>query len=415
MKSLFNLYDYVRAIADACDFVDTRVVNHHRMVAYLALMIGENIGLTETELQNIYFAGLMHDIGAFSLKERLELIENETPGANDHAFIGAGVLSQAMPFKEIAEIIRYHHVPWNSGEGAKFLDKEVPTFSHIIYIADRIVVMLKVEEDILKQTNEIYKKIELNKNAVFISELVEAFFNIKDYEYIWLNLIHIPNKQHILKFIGVQEQKLDLDDILKISETFSKVIDFRSPFTANHSSGVAAVSEKMAEIIGFSEDECKQMRIAGNLHDLGKLAVNNDILEKPGRLNNTEFNFVRSHTYFTFKILEKISGFETINTLASFHDEKLNGRGCPFHLKANEISLGSRIMALADVFVAITENRPYRKGMEKEKVIEILNNMAKNNFLCSYCVSTALKNYGILNEIRIKAQKESFSIYKSLI
>src|SRR5690606_8284531 len=114
---------------------------------------------------------------------------------------------------------------------------------------------------------------------------------------------------------------LNLDELIKLSEVFAYIIDFRSPFTANHSLGVAQVARKLAELAGFSENECKMMLIAGYLHDIGKLAISNEILEKPEKLETDEFNIIKSHVFYTYRTLESIKEFETINIWASLHHE----------------------------------------------------------------------------------------------
>lgn len=200
---------------------------------------------------------------------------------------------------------------------------------------------------------------------------------------------------------------LDTDEVINLTKIFAGIIDFRSPFTANHTAGVAKTAEKLAEIAGFSETECKMMLVAGYLHDLGKLAVRNDVLEKPSKLDVEEFNIIRSHTYYTYRLLQPIKEFETINSWASYHHEKLNGKGYPFHLDDKNLSLGSRIMAVADIFTAITEDRPYRKGMPDEQTFNILNSMVKDRSICPYVVSILMDNFDLIYEIRKEAQHEA--------
>jgi HD-GYP domain-containing protein (c-di-GMP phosphodiesterase class II) len=156
------------------------------------------------------------------------------------------------------------------------------------------------------------------------------------------------------------------------------------------------------------------MLIAGYLHDLGKIAVPSEILEKPSKLDIEEFNVMRSHTYYTYRVLNKIKALQTITEWAAFHHERLDGTGYPFRLKGNELSLGARIMAVADVFTASSEDRPYRSGMEKEKVINILKSMAKNNALCPNVTDVILRNFDAINSSRIVAQEKSQKDYENV-
>ncbi|MGC8574942.1 MAG: HD-GYP domain-containing protein [Caldisericum sp.] len=154
------------------------------------------------------------------------------------------------------------------------------------------------------------------------------------------------------------------------------------------------------------------MEIAGYLHDLGKLAVPKEILEKPDKLSTEEFNVVKSHTYYTYRILSCIPNFETINRWASFHHERLDGSGYPFRLSAFDLPLGSRIMAVADVFTALTEDRPYRAGMDVDKALKIIENMSQNNILDVYTVQLLKKNIAKVNEARIYSQTEALREYE---
>ncbi len=414
MESLINMFDLVFCLTNTGDLISNEISNHHKKVAYLAFRIAEKFGLTKEQQREIFLAGLLHDVGAFSTEERLELLENETPNINDHAFIGAKIIEGFKPLKDTANIIRYHHIPWDDGKGREFCGNKVPLSSHILHLADRIVVLIDSRQEIIGQAKGICEKIESFSNSKFMPELVDAFLSASKYEYIWLDLMYAPLMEIVPSMMNFEEEFIDLDEVIHLSEIFASIIDFRSPFTANHSSGVAAVAEKLAFLCGFSENECKMMLIAGYLHDLGKLAINNEILEKPGKLEVEEFNAIRSHTFYTYRTLQVIKGFETINIWASYHHERLNGKGYPFHLSAEDIPLGSRIMAFADTFTAITEDRPYRKGMEKERVLKVIENLVNNNSLCPYVFSILMENFDLLDAARTQAQKRSNIKYDSI-
>jgi len=233
---------------------------------------------------------------------------------------------------------------------------------------------------------------------------VDAFISMSEHDYIWLDIAYKPLLYILPNIVSLEILDLEIDEIIKLTKIFANIIDFRSPFTANHSAGVAKTAEKLAELSGFSKNECNMMLVAGYLHDLGKLAMRSEVLEKPSKLSAEEFNEIRSHTFYTYRLLQTIKGFETINIWASLHHEKLNGKGYPFNLTAKSIPLGSRIMAVADIFTAITEDRPYRKGMTKEQVITVLNSMVNNQSISSYVVSILIDNFDLINDVRKEAQ-----------
>ncbi|MEW6244844.1 MAG: HD domain-containing phosphohydrolase [Bacillota bacterium] len=406
-RKLVNMYDLITCLTKASDLVSPELAGHHQQVAYLAFKIGEELNLPKNQQKNLMLAGLLHDVGALSFNERLALIEDEPPNAQDHAFKGARLIEGVQPLSELASIIRYHHVPWNNGEGNVFMGQQVPLLSHILHLADRVTVSIDRNYEVLGQAKNIVNKILGKKNTIFMPEVVDAYINLSVKESIWLDIVNKSLLSIMPNIMVFDTMDLDTDEVINLTKIFAGIIDFRSPFTANHTAGVAKTAEKLAEIAGFSETECKMMLVAGYLHDLGKLAVRNDVLEKPSKLDVEEFNIIRSHTYYTYRLLQPIKEFETINSWASYHHEKLNGKGYPFHLDDKNLSLGSRIMAVADIFTAITEDRPYRKGMPDEQTFNILNSMVKDRSICPYVVSILMDNFDLIYEIRKEAQHEA--------
>ena len=156
------------------------------------------------------------------------------------------------------------------------------------------------------------------------------------------------------------------------------------------------------------------MLIAGYLHDLGKLAVPPEILEKPGKLNEQEFNVIRSHVFYSYRLMGNMEDLETINTWSSLHHERLDGKGYPFHFRKEELSLGSRIMAVSDVFTALTEDRPYREGMPGKKALRILQDMAAQSALDASLVDLLGNHRDRLNRARQEAQQASREDYQLL-
>jgi HD-GYP domain-containing protein (c-di-GMP phosphodiesterase class II) len=190
--------------------------------------------------------------------------------------------------------------------------------------------------------------------------------------------------------------EVDFSDISIIAELFRNIIDFRSRFTSTHSSGVAASSSMLAKIFGLTDTEIGLMEVAGNLHDLGKLAIPNSILEKPGNLTKEEMSVMKSHTYYTYLIINSIGGLKQIAEWAAYHHERLDGSGYPFHCVAAELSTGARILMVADIFTALAEDRPYRKGMSKDGIVQIIKQFSDRSLLDTRIVKLLFGNY---NEI----------------
>jgi HD-GYP domain-containing protein (c-di-GMP phosphodiesterase class II) len=156
------------------------------------------------------------------------------------------------------------------------------------------------------------------------------------------------------------------------------------------------------------------MKVAGLLHDVGKVAVPKSILEKKGRLTEEEFCFMKSHVFYTFKILKELSVQREILEWASYHHETLDGNGYPFKLSAKELSLGSRIMAVADVFTALMEDRPYKKGMEPAKALSIIEEMTRDKKLDARVFAVLKANFKTIESHRRVAQERAVRLYKEI-
>lgn len=410
-----QIFDLIMSLSRALDLVSPAVVNHHMRVAYIAFCIGKQLNLPAAELRRLVLAGALHDIGAFSLKERIATLQFELENPYQHAEAGFLLLKDYGPFSGAADLVRFHHVPWAEVAGREFNGEKVPKGSHILHLADRVAVLIGKHQEVLGEAARICEMVNGQSGKMFMPELVDAFRELAARESFWLDAAS-PSPESILPLrLAMPTIELDMEELLHISTLFSHVIDFRSRFTATHSSGVAASAELIAGFIGFSERECSMMRIAGYLHDLGKLAVPAEILEKPSELTKPEFDIIRSHTYYTYRILEPIADLYEINTWASFHHERLDGSGYPFHHKGRDLPLGSRIMAVADVFTAITEDRPYRKGMPEEKALQVLQRMAEDSALDSNIVSLLRLHFDDINTCRMEAQAGSAEEYKKFL
>ncbi len=162
------------------------------------------------------------------------------------------------------------------------------------------------------------------------------------------------------------------DGIDQICEAFAEVVDAKSPFTFRHSKGVAAAALGIAQTMGMSEERVRFIRRTALLHDIGKLNVSNSILDKSSKLDAGEWMAVRGHPIVTRRILEKISAFQEMAVVAGEHHEKLDGSGYPNSLTSGSLSLEARVIAVADVYGALSENRPYREGLDLTEIVSIM-------------------------------------------
>ena len=406
-----SLFDLVAPVAKTVDMMCPAVADHHMEVAYLAFRICEELHLPPQEISDIAIAGALHDIGAFSLNERLDLLEFEDDKPTQYSVAGYMLLKDFAPFAAMAPMIKYHDVPWENGKGERQSGELVPRGSHILHLADRVAVLIPKEQEVLGSVNGICETITGRSGDIFVPEFVDALVRLAKRDHIWLEATSDSVERILRRNLAPQTHELNLDEILAFSRMMCKVIDFKSEFTATHTSGLAATAFALARILGFSEDECIMMQMAAYLHDLGKLAVPAEILEKPAKLTDEEWPIMRSHVYYTYQILDPIDSFETITSWSALHQERLDGTGYPFGYSAESIPKGARVMAVADVFTAITENRPYRKGMEEYQARAALRNMAERNELDADVVHTVLEHFDELTKVRAQAQEQAVEEY----
>lgn len=413
------LSELINCLSDTIDLVSFQLTDHHNWVGQVAYALACQLGLPEDQQSDIYFAGKVHDIGALSLRDRLKLLRFENSGSSvshQHAEAGAILLEMFAPLAGLGKLVRYHHWEWANGSGKFHNDTEVPLGSQILHLADRISVLIGTMDgtNLLVRIPGIRSKIGKESGRMFVPALVEAFNDLSCRESFWLGLAFPARSRTFEQREHLRTVILDTEGILELSRMFARIIDFRSHFTATHSSGVAASAAALARLSGKSSKECEQMKIAGLLHDLGKLAVPAELLEKPAALSTEERAVFRCHTYFTRRALENIRSFETITTWGSDHHERIDGKGYPYHVRGDDLSAGSRIMAVADVFTAITEDRPYRAGMDKVSARSVIRDMVSQAALDPDIVDILMKNFEELDCIRTDAQAEAVQEYSLL-
>lgn len=377
----------VAACSYALDCVETELVHvtsrHAKRVAYMSVCVAEQLGICGKDLQDLAVYALLHD-NALTQYIQEELHSNltdmkEMPRIGVHCSIGEENI-QGFPFHtDVKNVILYHHENADGSGPFGKKSEEVPLFSRIIHLCD-LLDQACCRKAFTTETWEWAKDVlQRIRGTMVDEECAEALESIFSEEY-FLSLggnfeASLWNK------VPRQKQELDFSQIKKLEGFFAKIVDYKSPFTSTHSIGVAERAEKLSRYMGFDEETVQKMYLAGALHDIGKVAVGNEILEKPDRLTDAEFAVMKHHAAYTYNILSEIDDFEEIRDFAAFHHERLDGTGYPFGKDASELNVQERMMACIDIYQALTESRPYKKGMSHERACEILKNMADKGWL----------------------------------
>ena len=158
----------------------------------------------------------------------------------------------------------------------------------------------------------------------------------------------------------------------RIAYGFAEIVDAKSPYTASHSFRVTELSLRIAARLGKPAADLADLRRAALLHDIGKLSVPNSILDKPGPLDAGEWETVRLHPFYTQRILEHIRGLERLAFMAASHHERLDGRGYFRGLSGDQVPIGARILATADIYDALSAPRPYRLALAEEQALGLM-------------------------------------------
>lgn len=405
-----NLGNLMLSLSEISDIANPLIAQHQQRVAFIALKLARACGADRQMTENIFAAALVHDIGALSLEEKAAVHNFETIDPEPHCIRGAILLADTPWFKTIAPIVRYHHTPRkNRGQPVA---EPVAFAASVVLLADYAERLIDRNRYILHQHDGIIDNIRALKENVVEGRVVDLFLEVSQREEFWLDLISPRIYQHLLHEGPYQNTVIGIKEFASVSTLFCNIIDFKSSFTATHTAGVAACAGKMAELFGYTDLEVELFKIAGNMHDIGKMVIPNRILEKPDRLTVEEFEVIKSHTYYTYYFLRSIGEFHQIARWAAYHHEKLDGSGYPFHCRAEEIDNGARIVMVADIFTAVSEDRPYRKGMDKNAVYRILDQQVRQNLIDSQMVNLLFDHYEEIDAFVKLHQEQSKKFYE---
>jgi putative nucleotidyltransferase with HDIG domain len=392
---------------------------HGIRCCWIGTHIGRAIGLAEEELSDLYYTLLLKDVGCSSNAARicqLYLTDDRT-FKRDHKMVGDS-LPQVLRFvlshtgmkaglaerfraliavfsesgaitKELidircqrgADIVRRMRFSEQVATGILDLDEHwngngqpAGLAGEAISLYARIALLAQVADVFWKASGPAAAMNEVTKRAGswFDPSLVTAFRTIAADPAFWKGLASEDLGQKVVTMMADRETHLDEDYLDDIAAAFADVVDSKSPFTAGHSRRVALFTDMIAEEIGLSDENRRFLKRAALLHDIGKLGVSNQILDKAGKLDGAEWAVVQSHPGLGEQILSRIAAFGELAQLAGSHHERLDGRGYPRGLQGDEISLFSRILTVADIFDALTADRPYRAAMPASKALEIM-------------------------------------------
>lgn len=389
-----DLRQVVHALADALDLVGVDDFHHGKRVALMAVEVGRLLGLDDATLDTLLDAGMLHDCGVSSTEVHHSLVtELDWRDSSIHCKLGAELLESFPPLAHLAPIILYHHTHWRD-LGALGVDMFTARMANLIFLVDRVDALAApyyADQSQLLYRDEICATVNGYSGDLFSPELVAAFLAMARHESFWLMLEarHVERHLEALVRESPVPRRLELDRLRGLALMFARIVDAKSRFTVEHSQGVSRLARYLGEELDLPGETCDKLEIAGLLHDLGKLRVPDEILDKPGPLDEAERIAMVRHSFESYQILRRIPGLEDIAQWAAWHHESPDGGGYPFHKQAGELPLEARVVAVADVFQALVQNRPYRHSLPEGEVLNILRGQAAAGHLDGRLVELA--------------------------
>lgn len=391
-----DMHNTITALSCALDLVGVDEIRHGKRVAFMARAIAQHLNWPDDECLSILYSGMLHDCGVSRIHEHHRLTETlEWDGAEDHCVRGSSYLSACQPLAQLSTEIRYHHTRWEKLCDIA-IDHPLRIRANLLFMADRIDVLQAPflnTGQVLTEYPAIIARIKSLSGILFAPELVDAFTGIADVEAFWLAM-EPEYLDEDLRSIGsrISATQLDVPAIKELARLFSRVVDAKSPYTDQHSQRVALISRQLAVDFGIDDYQLEQVEIAGLLHDIGKLRVSEDIIDKPGSLTQEERATMHRHSYDTYRILQRVFEGSRIPVWAGLHHETLIGDGYPFKTENKELDLECRIIAVADIFQALAQNRPYRPTMSLEYILDDLQSRVASGRLDATVVAKLTEN-----------------------
>ena len=382
--------DFLYAMSFALDAIEHEfsgaTAEHGKRVAWLSMKMAEGMGLSEEQLVDFIGCAVLHDNAVIEYLQEEKKRQIVSAGSRDgddtgisylagHAIIGERNAA-LLPFRTgVKNVILWHHENAD-GSGALGLRQDQTDFrSEFIHVADAVDILYDLKNAEPAGFEEIRKFVAGEAGHLFSDRAAAQFQKIAFEDILDLQA---KGPEALLKerLPAIWHDYSD-EEIKAIAEFFAKIVDYKSPFTTAHSLGVAGKAKTMAEYYRWDADKTIRYYLAGAMHDIGKVVIGNEILEKPGKLDQWEYSVMKDHARASLQILGDIEGFEDITEWAANHHEKLDGSGYSRGLDASQLSFEERLMACIDIYQALTEDRPYKSGMSHAKTIAIMNSMVE--------------------------------------
>ncbi len=449
-----RLAELIGALSHALDMTEGQPVGHCLRCAYIGMQIAREIDLDPQDQWELYYTLLLKDLGCssnaaricelyltddLSFKRDFKRVGDSLPQIAQfvlgHAGLRVGAAERFRAMLRIArrgeqiaqelvqtrcqrgaDIARQLRFPekvaraihsldehWNgTGKPDKLAAQQIPLYARIALLAQVIDVFHTASG-----ASAALAEVRDRRASWFDPHLVDAFERVAQSNEFWAGLASPTLAAQVMALEPAQHAvALDEDYLDEIAAAFGQVVDAKSPFTAGHSARVGLYADLISEQCELPAARRRWLRRGALLHDVGKLGVSNAILDKPGRLDDEEMAAIRRHAQYTEEILARIDAFAELARVAGAHHERLDGLGYPRGLRGDAIPFETRIITTADIFDALSAERPYRPAVPVDQTLALMRGLVGSALdarcyeaLCRVVEQLRLDEHGAANSL----------------
>ncbi len=446
LHTTLKMSELIGALSRALDITEGQPPGHCVRSCWIGMHVGTELGLSKRALWELYYTLLLKDLGCSSnaaricelyltddrsfkhdfktvgdslpqmlrfvfshtglhagLSQRLSSVLNILRNGSEIAgeliqtrcTRGADIARQLRFSEGVAQGIAGLDEHWDGqGKPRGLRGEQIPLYARIALLAQVVDVFCTTGGPAAAMAEVLHRS-----GRWFDPALVRVFLAVGKRADFWETL-NSPAVDLAVRRLEPGEYEVALDDdyLDDIAAAFGQVVDSKSPYTSGHSARVAQYTESMARQLGLPDSRVRWLRRGALLHDVGKLGVSNAVLDKPGKLDDNEWKAVKLHAAYTQDILCRVQAFAELGRISAAHHERLDGSGYPLGLKGDQISIETRIITTADIFDAISAERPYRGAVPIPRTLEM---MAENlgtaiDPLCFEALTAVLREEGLL-------------------
>ena len=390
----------------ACNYVDKRLMDHGVRVSYIVSRLLRGWpGIDAAKLRDICLLAALHDIGAYKTEEISRMLQFESGDVWDHSIYGYLFVKHFSPLSELAPAVLFHHTPWYVLRENETLGEECKQLAQLIHIADRLDICINREN---RSYSEFIQTLTADRGEIFEAALTDRLLR-EDFSGFTAEEVEgdpvFCQMQSEVTFTG--------EELMGYLQMIIYSIDFRSRHTVTHTITTASISYELARRLHLDKHDIDEIVWGALLHDLGKIGIPTEILEYPGKLSPQAMAIMRTHVEITDRIFDH-SIPHRIRLIALRHHEKLDGSGYPLGLTAADLSIGERIVAVADIVSALAGTRSYKAAYSKDRVITVLQDMRGRGLIDSGAVGCMTAQYDDIMDHTKRRSQPIANVYEAI-